>query len=135
MLILENQWHEAGHHFVRWRPASRNLLREAKNQLAIQLRPYLSLHCTHVKGRGGAKAAVRYVHRLTDQFTYVARFDIRAYYESMDHGVLLAQLEIAGVEPMLQDLVRHYLSLPDETATGKGMVAGGAISPLLGRSI
>ena len=50
----------------------------------------------------------------------------------MDHAILLTQLTAAGVDPRTRDLVREYLSLPDAAATGRGMVAGGATSPLLG---
>jgi len=69
--------------------------------------------------------------RATDHFPFVARFDIRHYYENIDHTVLLAQLQTANVDPSLQAIVRDYLSLPDEHQRGCGMVAGGAISPLL----
>lgn len=85
-----------------------------------------------VKGRGGVKGAVRYAQKLTDQLPFVARFDIRSCYESIDHGVLLAQCQAAGLGPILLDVIRDYLALPDAQALGRGMVAGGAISPLLG---
>jgi len=78
------------------------------------------------------EGAVRYVDKLTDHDPFVARFDIRAYYESIDHAVLRAQLREARVDPISQRLVRDDLALPDRRCSGKGMVAGGAISPLLG---
>ena len=89
MLTLQNSWHEDGHHFVRWRPVSQGLLRAAKRRLGVQLKSYLSLRCTHVKGRGGAKASVWFAQAIAGQYRYVARFDIRSYYESMNHAVLL----------------------------------------------
>ena len=66
MLTLQNSWHEDGHHFVRWRPVSLGLLRAAKLSLGKQLKSYLSLRCTHVKGRGGAKATVRFAQVMAD---------------------------------------------------------------------
>ena len=132
MLTLQNSWHEDGHHFVRWRPVSLGLLRAAKLSLGKQLKSYLSLRCTHVKGRGGAKASVRFAQTMASQYRYVARFDIRSYYESMNHSVLLKLLEDAGIDAEGYELVRDYLSLPDAKLTGCGMVAGGSISPLLG---
>lgn len=131
LLRLENRWQAEGHRFVRWCPASRAVLRDAKIQLAVQLKPGLSARCVHVKGRGGAKACTRYAQTLTDRYAFVARVDIRSYYESMDHGVLLAQLQSAGVDPVLLKIVEGYLSLPDIEMKGKGMIAGGSISPLL----
>ena len=38
----------------------------------------------------------------------------------------------ASADAGLLELVSDYLSLPDTGGTGKGMVAGGSISPLLG---
>ena len=78
------------------------------------------------------EGAVRYVDKLTDHDPFVARFDVRAYYESIDHAVLRAQLREARVDPISERLVRDDLALPDRRCSGKGMVAGGAISPLLG---
>jgi hypothetical protein len=132
MLTLQNSWYEDGHHFVRWRPVSQGLLRAAKLSLGKQLKSYLSLRCTHAKGRGGAKATVRFAQTMAGQYRYVARFDIRSYYESMNHAVLLKLLEETDIDTESYELVSDYLSLPDMKFTGCGMVAGGSISPLLG---
>jgi hypothetical protein len=132
MLTLQNSWYEDGHHFVRWRPVSQGLLRAAKLSLGKQLKSYLSLRCTHAKGRGGAKASVRFAQTMASQYRYVARFDIRSYYESMNHAVLLKLLEETDIDTESYELVSDYLSLPDMKFTGCGMVAGGSISPLLG---
>jgi hypothetical protein len=132
MLTLQNSWYEDGHHFVRWRPVSQGLLRAAKLSLGKQLKSYLSLRCTHAKGRGGAKASVRFAQTMAGQYRYVARFDIRSYYESMNHAVLLKLLEETDIDTESYELVSDYLSLPDMKFTGCGMVAGGSISPLLG---
>ena len=55
MLTLLNSWYEEDHKFVRWSPASQARLREAKISLGDQLKPFLSLRCKHIKGRGGAE--------------------------------------------------------------------------------
>ena len=41
-------------------------------------------------------------------------------------------LDRAGIDADLQRIVADYLALPDRPNTGKGMVAGGSLSPLLG---
>jgi len=69
---------------------------------------------------------------MTERLPFVARFDIRSYYESIDHGVLLDQLVHAGVSAEGCDLIRAYLDVPDPHRSGRGMVAGAALSPLLG---
>jgi len=132
MLHLCNTWFEGGHKFVRWSPQSSSLLRNGKHQLSAQLRKYLSRRCAHVKGHGGVKASVRYTQRLCNHYGYVARFDIRSYYQSMDHQILETLLNGCQVTPFIANLVQEYLSLPDPNNRGKGMVAGGALSPLLG---
>ena len=127
-LQLQNRWREHTHHYVRWSHESHEVIRLYKPRLQQQL--VLSPRCGHLKGNGGVKAAVRFAQRLTNQYAYVARFDIRHYYESIDHRVMLAQCR--HVSPDVFDVVQDYLCVPDQRRTGKGMVAGGAISPLLG---
>ncbi len=85
-----------------------------------------------MKGRSGAKATVKFAQPMAGQYRYVARFDIRSYYESMNHSVLLRLLGDAGIDAESYELVNDYLSLPDMKLTDCGMVAGGSISPLLG---
>ncbi len=62
----------------------------------------------------------------------MARFDIASYYNSMQHETLMGLLDEAGVDETLRPLVQQYLELPDLNHTARGMVAGGALSPLLG---
>jgi hypothetical protein len=62
----------------------------------------------------------------------VARFDIASYYKSMRHDVLLQQLRDVGVEDADHRVVGEYLAHPDLCDTGRGMVASGGLSPLLG---
>ena len=78
------------------------------------------------------KGAVRRAQALTNRYRFVARLDIRGYYDSIDHAVLLKQLQQAGGSAELQAVVADYLGLPDRQQVGRGMIAGGAISPLLG---
>ena len=127
-LQLENRWREDTHHYVRWSEDSRQVIRLYIPRLQQQL--VLTPRCGHLKGNGGVKGAVRFAQRLTNHYDYVARFDIRHYYESIDHRVMLAQLR--HVSPDVFDVVQDYLCVPDRRRTGKGMVARGAISPLLG---
>ena len=132
VLALRNLWHKDGHRFARWSARSANLLKKAKQPLLRTLQPALCRTCMHVKGNGGVKRALRIIGMQADRYPYVARFDIAAYYESIDHAVLRRLLAATGADERLRCLVGEYLELPDASGTGKGMVAGGAISPLLG---
>ena len=132
MLTLRNTWLEDGHKFVRWSPDSSKLLKQVKTVLSDQLKPHLSRRCSHVNGNGGVKLSVRYSQRLCNNFGYVARFDVRSYYKSMDHQIILNLLRKYQVTPAVISIVSEYLSLPNHNKSGKGMIAGGSISPLIG---
>ncbi len=62
--------------------------------LAIALPKYLhvSPRCCHVRGHGGAKAAVRRVLSALNQNAFVLRSDVKSYYASIDHHLLLDRL-------------------------------------------
>ena len=132
MLTLHNTWFENGHKFVRWSPDTSGLLKHVKTVLYDQLKPHLSRRCSHIKGHGGVKLSVRYCQRLCNHFGYVARFDVRSYYSSMDHQIILDLLRQYQVTPAVISIVSEYLSLPNHNKSGKGMIAGGSISPLIG---
>ncbi len=75
---------------------------------------------------------VRILDTCSTSYPWVARFDIASYYESMRHDILLSMLNEHKVDDELRETVDEYLRLPDHENRGVGMVAGGAISPLLG---
>ena len=132
LLLLRNTWFENGHKFVRWSTGTASLLKHVKNVLYKQLKPYLSRRCSHIKGHGGVKLSVRYSQKLCNHFGYVGRFDVRSYYKSMDHRVILNLLRQYDIKPAVIGIVSEYLLHPDHSKSGKGMVAGGALSPLIG---
>ena len=61
----------------------------------------------------------------------MARFDVARYYESIDHEVLLTILRQRGASAASEVVVADYLHLPDQHRSGRGMTAGGCLSPLL----
>ena len=61
----------------------------------------------------------------------MARFDVARYYESIDHEVLLAILRQRGASAASEAVVTDYLRLSDRHRSGRGMTAGGSLSPLL----
>jgi RNA-directed DNA polymerase len=97
-----------------------------------ELKGKFSSRCTHIKNHGGVKKSFRLLTRDLSHFRFATRFDVAQYYESINHNVLLGQLSTMKVCKQSQDIVRQYLSLPDNAQTGKGMIAGVSLSPLLG---
>jgi len=85
-------------------------------------------HACTPKDTGDRNAASASHSSVSRRHPFVARFDIRHYYESFDHRILLDLLAQCGVSEESTSLVEESLSLPDRDDTGKGMIAGGARS-------
>jgi len=89
----------------------------------------------HIKGRGGVKGAVRCIYSQLEKYKFAARLDIKSYYSSINHDVLMDILNGFELEADLLDIVQQYLKVPLETGFKPictGIVAGGALSPFLG---
>ena len=86
----------------------------------------------HIKGRGGVKGAIRCIHSQLDKYKFAARLDIKSYYSSINHEVLIKVLRDFELEASLLDIVLQYIKVPDKYNKGRGIVAGGALSPFLG---
>ena len=65
----------------------------------------LSPLCTHIKGHGGLKATVSDLHGALPDYSYVMKTDVKGYYESIDHTILLGQLDIDIAAPLYLALV------------------------------
>jgi hypothetical protein len=132
MLTHAGMWWADGHRFVRWSPDSRRVVHETRVSIESARTPRISRTCTNVRGHGGVKRSVVLSHAHLRGLPFVARFDVRSYYESINHDVLLAIIAAAQVESRLAKTVEQYLAIPDVSGRGRGMVAGGSLSPLLG---
>jgi RNA-directed DNA polymerase len=105
--------------------------------LAAHWVPELSQHCYHLEGRGGAKAAVRFVdaHRANNAFVF--RTDVKSYYASIDHDILLNMLGHHVPDERVLDLLRQYVrrtiydgGLYEDVE--RGISLGCPLSPLMG---
>jgi hypothetical protein len=70
--------------------------------------------CYHVPGKAGeekrgAKAAVRHICSGLPSSQFVFRSDVKSYYASIDHAVLLNLVRDSIDDPLLLDLVAQYL--------------------------
>ena len=117
---------------ARWDAASRAQCVTTRVRLAAHLADHIPRSCTHLKGNGSVKGAIRTLQRGLPDAPFVARFDIASYYRSMRHDVLLNLLRVTGASVEDVAVVHDYLALPDTRHTGCGMVASGGLSPLLG---
>src|ERR1017187_3243489 len=70
--------------------------------------------CYHVPGRDGeakrgAKAAVRHICSRLPSNQFVFRSDVKSYYASIDHAVLLGLVRDRIDDPLVLDLIAQYL--------------------------
>jgi len=125
----------------------RREVRGAEDKLVIRavtqvLQPVLPIHptCTHVKGHGGLKPAVRdtqeYLAAHPDSF--VMKSDVKGYYAHIDHEIIAEQLHYClPFEPEMTRLVWLFLRRTTEFGGNyvdvqRGLPLAASISPLLG---
>ncbi len=106
--------------------------------LARRLAPHLSPRCTHLAGHGGSKAAVRAVAENLAANTFVLRADVKSYYASIDHDLLLDQLRPLIPDRRALALITQYLRHVIYGDDGlyrdvrRGLCRGCPLWPLLG---
>ena len=59
----------------------------------------LGPYCMHLKGRGGIKGSVRLLHRKLIEFPFAARFDVKSFYGSINHKILLRLINNLDIKP------------------------------------
>jgi RNA-directed DNA polymerase len=69
----------------------------------------LSPHCTHIKGDGGLKATVSALHAALPDYNFVTKTDVKRYYESIDHMILLRQLDKDIANPFIWRLLVQFV--------------------------
>jgi retron-type reverse transcriptase len=74
----------------------------------------VSHRCTHIKGHGGAKYAVRAVRDHLAANRFVLRTDVKSYYASLDHLLLLEQLAVYIKDRRVLNLIGQYLRRTSE---------------------
>jgi RNA-directed DNA polymerase len=96
----------------------------------------VSSDCTHIKGHGGLKRAVRDVHQNLPDNGFVLRTDVKSYYASIDHIELLDRLAVYIKDKNILNLVSQYLKRSTEYGGtfkdfDQGISRGCPLSPLM----
>jgi hypothetical protein len=97
----------------------------------------LSRRCTHVKGHGGAKAAVRQVRDHLAGNRFVLRTDVKSFYASIDHVLLMDRLADHIGDRRILCLLGQYMKRTSERGGWfwdheRGISLGCPLSPLMG---
>ena len=105
--------------------------------LVLASRLSLSRNCTHLKGNGGGKRAVRRVWRQLKRHRFVIRTDVRSYYGSIDHQCLMERLARVIQDRRVLNLVEQYLRRTAEQGglfweSDRGIPLGCPLSPIIG---
>jgi hypothetical protein len=105
--------------------------------VSFSFRLPVSSRCTHVKGHGGAKGAVRQVSAALATNRFVLRTDVKSYYASIDHLLLMDRLARWVGEPAILNLLGQYLRCTAESGgrfwdIERGISLGCPLSPLIG---
>ena len=105
--------------------------------LVMGSRLSFSRNCTHLKGNGGGKGAVRRVCRHLKQHRFVIRTDVKSYYASIDHQCLIERLSRVIQDPRVLSLVQQYLRRTSERGglfweSERGIPLGSPLSPIIG---
>lgn len=96
-----------------------------------------SAACTHLRGHGGLKGAVRQVQAALPHHRYLCRTDVRSFYASIDHHKLMDQLARHVTDRDVLNIVWQYMHRTVEYGgtfreITRGIPAGCALSPLIG---
>jgi RNA-directed DNA polymerase len=107
--------------------------------LALVLGDHLSIspRCVHVKGHGGAKAAIRRIARRLGSAGFVLKTDVARYYASIDHVKLLDRLAAVVPDRDVLNLVGQMCGRVAERGGlyfehRRGIPLGCPLPPLLG---
>lgn len=106
--------------------------------LSIVLSRYLpsSTLCTYLKGHGGSKHTVTEIQGQVSSNTFVFRTDVKSYYESINHEILLDKLAVYVKDKRVMNLLAQYVKRCVEygglfTDYTQGISSGCSLSPLI----
>jgi RNA-directed DNA polymerase len=89
-------------------------------------------HCYACRKGKGVHAAVDQYQHWAQRYAYVLKLDVKHYFPSVDHHVLLTQLRAAIADTELLAVVARILASYPSTEAGKGMAIGNLTSQFFG---
>ena len=99
---------EGSHHF--WSATDAVVIKAISLVLTEYLQPKLSRNCTHIRGNGGMTEALRILRTKISVNEFFVRSDIKDYYASINHEILLQQISQLVDEPEVLALIKLSLN-------------------------
>ncbi|NEQ71511.1 MAG: hypothetical protein F6K21_39735 [Symploca sp. SIO2D2] len=120
-----------------WTSQDALVLKAISLVLTNHLCPHLSDRCFHLAGTGGSKAAVREVAAQVGNYQYVFRSDVKGYYASIKHEILMGLVREYVHDEQVLDLIEKYLRRYVSDGGNyvdilQGISLGCPLSPLMG---
>ena len=75
-----------------WHARDAIVLKALALAILPRIEDFLSKHCTHVKGHGSIPKAIKSVTSASRDYAYVFKSDVKSFYESINHTIMLQQL-------------------------------------------
>lgn len=121
----------------RWSAQDALVLKAITLVLTEELKPKLSQNFFHLAGNGGSKQAVNKFATACKHFKFVLKSDVNSYYTSINHTILLEQLEALIDDTRVIALISRMLDRIDDVngylmSATQGITKGCPLSPLLG---
>ncbi|MBP6104451.1 MAG: group II intron reverse transcriptase domain-containing protein [Gammaproteobacteria bacterium] len=99
----------------------------------------ISPHCTHLDGPVGVQKSLQWVHNAlaSDRYRYFMRLDIAGFYSSIQHNILIEQLQQHFQDPKVLDYLQQIITIPVIKNAAvhlptQGLPRRSSLSPLLG---
>ena len=99
----------------------------------------ISPQCLHLQGPSGVKTATQQLQKAlkSKPFRYVIRADIRGYYASIDHEILIQQVQESFDDPRVRGYFQAMITAPIDAggvllSPNKGIPRRSGLSPFLG---
>jgi len=120
-----------------WTAMDSVILKSITLVLSLFLKPYFSKNCCHIKGNGGTRKAIKDLRSNINQYRFFCRSDVKSYYASIDHNILLSQAEKYIPDMTVIRLIWLYLKRTIDIGgkcirVHKGIGRGCSLSPLMG---
>lgn len=111
----------------------RVLQRVIYEELKPTLKKIMSTHCYHLQGPEGVRKVSHHIREKLEENKYFIRTDIKSYFNSINHALLIKNIENHYDDPRLVKLLTQIIKTPINTPNGfinpdKGIALGSPLS-------